>query len=95
MSQRISSDRVLVPTTEACRVSGFSREYITRLLRERRIEGVKLGHDWLVYEDSLTVFLAQPRKRGPKGPHKKSTHDHLDPLSTKIGHDRGSTEVES
>jgi excisionase family DNA binding protein len=87
MSQRISSDRVLLPTAEACKVSGFSREYIARLLRERRIEGVKLGHDWLVYEDSLTTFLAQPRKRGPKGPRKKSTQDHLDPLSTDTSRD--------
>ena len=73
---RISSDRVLLPTTEACKVSGLSREYIVRLLRNGRIEGVKLGHDWLVYEDALLAFLAQPRKRGPKGPHKKPKPDH-------------------
>ena len=90
MSQRIKSDRVLVSTAEACKVSGFSREYIARLLREGRIEGVKLGHDWLVYEDSLTTFLAQPRKRGPKGPHKKSTQDHRDAISTETDHEHKS-----
>ncbi|MGI9059533.1 MAG: helix-turn-helix domain-containing protein [Ktedonobacteraceae bacterium] len=71
MLQRISSDRALLPTSEACKITGFSSAYIQRLLRQKRIEGVKLGSIWLVYEDSLTSFVAQPRKRGPKGPHKK------------------------
>lgn len=73
MSQRIRGDRTLLPTAEACRVSGFSRQYIQRLLRSGRVEGVKLGHDWLIYEDSLTAFLAEPRKPGPKGPRKHLT----------------------
>ncbi len=71
MSQRISSDRALLPTSEACKITGFSSAYIQRLLRDKRLEGVKLGPIWLVYEDSLTAFVAQPRKKGPKGPHKK------------------------
>lgn len=73
MSQLLSSDRVLLPTSEACKITGFSSAYIQRLLRDKRLEGVKLGPIWLVYQDSLTAFVAQPRKRGPKGPHKKST----------------------
>ncbi len=73
MSQHISSERVLLSTSEAMRMSGLSREHIQRLLREGHIEGIKPGHDWLVYEDSLKAFLAQPRKPGPKGPRKKSS----------------------
>ncbi len=72
MTQRISSDRVLMLTKEACKIAGLSHKHIQRLLREKRIDGIKLGHDWLVYEDSLHLFLAQSRKRGPKGPHKRS-----------------------
>jgi|GEM_PF-839081 len=72
MSQKISNERILLPTSEACKISGFGRQYIERLLRQGRLEGVKPGRDWLVYEDSLLAFLAQPRKRGPKGPYKKS-----------------------
>ena len=71
MAQKISGERVLLSTAEACQISGFGRQYIERLLREKRLEGIKPGHDWLVYEDSLLAFLAQPRKRGPKGPRKK------------------------
>jgi excisionase family DNA binding protein len=66
MPQNISSERVLLSTSEAVQLSGLSREHIQRLLRAGRIEGRKPGHDWLVYEDSLKSFLAQPRKPGPK-----------------------------
>ena len=67
--QGISGDRVLIPTAIACQRTGFSRGYIQRLVKGGRVEGVKLGHDWLIYEDSLTAFLAHPRERGrPKGP---------------------------
>jgi excisionase family DNA binding protein len=59
-----------MPTTEACKIADFSRQHIHRLLRSGNIEGIKLGHDWLVYEDSLMAYLALPRKRGPKGPHR-------------------------
>ena len=62
--QGISGDRVLLPTTAACIMTGLSRGYILRLVRRGRIEGLKLGHDWLIYEDSLKVFMAQPRERG-------------------------------
>ena len=76
-SPRISGNRELLPTAEACKISGLGRQYIERLLRQGRLEGVKPGRDWFVYEDSLQTFLAQPRKRGPKGPHKKSSPDAL------------------
>ena len=76
MSERIiSNGRVLLPSTEARKISGFSRQHLQRLLRDKRIEGIKLAHDWLVYEDSLKAFLAQPRKPGPKGPRNKSPKD--------------------
>ncbi len=68
-----SNDRVLLPSTEARKIAGFSRQHLQRLLRDKRIEGIKLAHDWLVYEDSLKAYLAQPRKPGPKGPRKKSS----------------------
>lgn len=85
--QRISGDRALISTMEACKISAFSPTYIQRLLRDERLEGVKVGSIWLVYEDSLSTFMAQPRKRGPKGPHKKSTQDQLDTRPSNEKHD--------
>jgi excisionase family DNA binding protein len=66
MPHRIDRDRVLLSTAEACAQSGLSQDYIQWLLRRGRLEGFKAGHDWLVFEDSLTTFVAQPRKPGPK-----------------------------
>jgi excisionase family DNA binding protein len=74
MPQRIESDRILLSTDEASELVSVSSAYIQRLLREKRIEGIKFGPVWRVYEDSLQGFFTQPRKRGPKGPHKK---DHV------------------
>ncbi len=68
MPQRVEGDRVLLSTTEACEMAEISLTYIQRLLRDERVEGVKMGRDWFVYEDSLKAFMAQPRKRGR--PHK-------------------------
>ena len=91
MSKRISSERTLLPTTEASKLTGFSTAYIQRLLRQERIEGEKVGPVWLAYEDSLKAFLAQPRKRGPKGPRKssKTAQHHLDTSSEHEHNGRG------
>lgn len=72
MSEQIDTHRLVLSTAEASKISGFDQTYIQRLLRQERIEGVRVGTVWLVYEDSLRAFMAQPRKRGPKGPRKKS-----------------------
>jgi excisionase family DNA binding protein len=80
MTQNVRSERKLLSTAQACQISGLGRQYIERLLRQGRLAGIKPGHDWLVYEDSLHAFLAQPRKRGPKGPRKAVSPDLLTTL---------------
>src|SRR5579875_3149364 len=70
--QHNRSDRRLLSTAEASKFSGLSKIYIQYLARTGRVEGAKPGgHDWLIYEDSLKAFLAQPRTKGRKGPRKK------------------------
>jgi excisionase family DNA binding protein len=69
--------RPVLTTGEASRQSGLSRDYILRLLSTGRIEGVQLmGREWMVYEDSLMAFLAEPRSPGRKGPRKKRIIQH-------------------
>jgi len=68
MLQRVKSDRGFLTTSEACEKTGLSSRYIQRLLHEGRLDGFKASAVWFVYEDSLSAFTAQPRKRGPKGP---------------------------
>lgn len=70
--QHMHDGRVVLSTTDACAKSGLSHPYILNLLRTNRIEGIRpWGRDWMVYEDSLMAFLAQPRTKGRKGPRKK------------------------
>jgi excisionase family DNA binding protein len=94
MSQQIGG-RVLLSTSEAIKRSGLSRVHIQRLLRTGQLEGMKLGHDWLVFEDSVLTYIAQPHKTGPKGPRKKPALDSSttkDDRDTQSGRHNGSSE---
>lgn len=84
------SNRPLLSTAEASKISGLSKIYIQYLARTGRVEGTKPGgHDWMVYEDSLMAFLAQPRSPGRKGPRKKRIEQgNRILLSTSEAHER-------
>lgn len=75
MTQRLEGNRAVVSTAQACEATNFTSAYIQRLLRDGRIEGVKLGRDWLIYEDSLEAFMTQTRKRGR--PHKEAARHEI------------------
>jgi excisionase family DNA binding protein len=73
--------RSALTTIEASTKSGLSHNYIWQLLQSGRIEGEKIGRDWLVYEDSLQAFLAQPRlpgRKGVRGPRRKREVHHTE-----------------
>ena len=40
--------------------------YVARLARTHVIRARKFGRDWIVDEEALREYLAQPRKTGPK-----------------------------
>ncbi len=58
--------RKLLSITEARPLSNLSPTHLGYLAREGIIEAVKVGKMWLLYEDSLTRYLSQPHKSGPK-----------------------------
>jgi excisionase family DNA binding protein len=93
MPEQVDTSRAALSTAEASQIAGVDQTYIQRLLRQERIEGVRIGTVWLVYEDSLRAFMAQPRKRGPKGSRKKSEHDQVNPSpdsrQTEVRHEEG------
>lgn len=68
MVPQIKSDRSFLSTGEASERTHLSARYIQRLLQEGRLEGFKASSIWFVYEDSLSAFTSEPRKRGPKKP---------------------------
>ena len=75
-----SNTREELSTDEAVQRSGLSRNQITNLLRQGKLEGHNFGgRYWIVYADSLERYLASPRKSGPKGPRtasaKRTSHN--------------------
>jgi len=45
---------------EAATKMGLSEQHLRRLLKERKVEGKKLGHDWVV----LSLDYKRQRKKG-------------------------------
>ncbi len=82
MVDEIDTKRTYLTTPQAAQRTGFSKTYLTQLLRKGVLEGFRLGRDWLIYTDSLERFLATDRKPGPKGPRKKSSQEHPNTVST-------------
>jgi len=74
MVDELDTKRAHLTTPQAAQRSGFSKTYLTQLLRKGILEGFRLGRDWLIYADSLERFLATARKPGPKGPRKKTSN---------------------
>src|SRR3989344_4928451 len=45
-----------IPVKDAALVTGYARDYISRLCREKKIDGCLIGKNWFVHLDSLTTF---------------------------------------
>jgi len=60
-----------ISVDEAAGLSGYSAEYIRRLIRSARIRALKKGLMWWVDRQSLQVYLKEAntsddQRRGPK-----------------------------
>lgn len=57
---------------EASRKTGYNEEYLRRLIRQGKIEAVKVGPAYLIRVDSLEKYIAEMKgsddaRTGPKG----------------------------
>jgi hypothetical protein len=55
----------------AVEASGYSDQYLRRLVRQKKIRGIKFGHFWMVDAGSLVAYLteanaAEDRRFGPR-----------------------------
>lgn len=73
---QVVGNRTILSITEACQRFNLSPSYLGLLARRHEIESFKMGLMWLIYEDSLAQFLAQPRKPGPKPKATKTSNKH-------------------
>lgn len=53
---------------EACRIAGVSDGYMRRLIREGKVEALKLGAAYLVIRSSVQKFERQPGMGRPRKP---------------------------
>ena len=47
----------LIAVKDAAECSGYSTQYLRRLLRAGKLAGLKLGQQWLIQMDSFEVHL--------------------------------------
>lgn len=66
MGHTVEPGRAILTSREASQLAGLQQTHIDYLIRQGKLEGIKVGSLWLVYEDSLRAYLASPRKPGPK-----------------------------
>ena len=73
-SKKTNSPQVLnncISVQMAASYSGYSTQYLRRLLRNNRLEGIKIGQLWLVEKGVLDLYIEQAQdatdqRFGPK-----------------------------
>jgi excisionase family DNA binding protein len=55
-----------ISTTEAAKKYKLTASYVARLARTQTIRARKFGRDWIIDEEALRLYTAQPHKPGPK-----------------------------
>jgi excisionase family DNA binding protein len=73
MGHVVEPGRPVLSSREASKIAGLRQSHIDYLIRQGKIEAIKVGATWLVYEDSLQKYLTSPRKPGPKPKDTSST----------------------
>jgi hypothetical protein len=53
-------------TNQASEKSGISQAHIRLLMETRKLDGLKVGRDWLVETVSLEYYMVNRPNRGPK-----------------------------
>ncbi|MBC8509640.1 MAG: helix-turn-helix domain-containing protein [Anaerolineales bacterium] len=61
----------LIPVKAAAEFSGYSMQYLRRLLRSGRLSGLKVGQVWLIDKTAFDTYLegakaSNDRRFGPK-----------------------------
>jgi excisionase family DNA binding protein len=73
--------RTYIPVKEASKLIGYSNQYLRRLLRQEKLQGIKVGQVWLLEVISIDAYLALlnralDRRCGPRTKGMKSFRTH-------------------
>jgi excisionase family DNA binding protein len=53
------SDTDYVSSQDAADRLGYTRQHVRRLIRQKRLDGRKVGRDWIVLASSVERYLAE------------------------------------
>ncbi|MGB8644010.1 MAG: helix-turn-helix domain-containing protein [Anaerolineae bacterium] len=53
-------------TGQISALTGLSQEHVSHLIRDKKIEAIKVGTNWLITEESWTRYIATKDPRGAK-----------------------------
>ncbi|MFZ2500434.1 MAG: hypothetical protein WAW90_00390, partial [Minisyncoccia bacterium] len=59
----LSLEKKLITTKDASELSGYTSDYITRLVRRGEILGERVGNNWLIDNGSFGIFLDKQKNR--------------------------------
>ncbi len=57
------SEKNLISTRQASKLSGYNSDYLSRMCREGKIEGTQIGRTWLLSQESLEDFVRKQSER--------------------------------
>ncbi|MBI2873386.1 MAG: helix-turn-helix domain-containing protein [Chloroflexi bacterium] len=53
----MNSETEYMTTSEASETLGYTIQHTRRLVREGRLQGAKMGRDWLILRESVAVYV--------------------------------------
>ncbi|MBU1754915.1 helix-turn-helix domain-containing protein, partial [Patescibacteria group bacterium] len=59
-------NKLLISTREASALSGYSADYLSRLCRDEKIIGMRVGRSWLLDKESLVAFIEEQAEKKKK-----------------------------
>jgi excisionase family DNA binding protein len=62
---RAAKKRLQLTTTQAARLTGYTRDHIGLLIRRELLSATKNGRDWLVDAQSLLDYVKKEPRPGP------------------------------
>jgi len=54
-----------VTTDEAAQLSGYKQRWLAQLVREGKLEAVKVGRTWLIHKEKLLAYVEEMKQLGP------------------------------
>jgi len=64
-AEKGDADR-LISLAEAAEISGLSHSHLRLLVRQGKLQGRKIGHNWVTTEAAINQYLTTERRPGPK-----------------------------